>query len=328
MLSNEFSKTAFGRRTLLKAITCSDCDNILSRSVMFDNAQNHQMLSINDDEMNFKANNETYIKWFEVKPQTLYFMTFTGKVNFPDWTDIHFGILDSEGYQLENRQTERELDFFIFHYGVDQQLTIKGQDGEWYERTYLFMSGSNNKMGFFAEGTQGCVTLKDIRIFEGIKAKNSKTYLESVPFSWQEPFNDCLSENNYLNDLSCFESAKNYGDFINKNQNKIEYNYNAQGYYYLMWLPIPEDNIFTFSYRDKVITEGNASYGFISQNANGKRKWLLQKNASKKHDFEFQADSFCVPKGNKVAFAVFDGGGKVEFSDFKVFLFGNGREMQ
>ncbi len=332
MIPNEFSKTAIGRRSLFKAVTCCNEDNILdgfdSNDILLKDSQNSEVISYNEEGICFTANGETYIKWFDVKPQTYYFLTFSGRVKFPQWTDIYFGIIDGDGFPLENIQTKRELDFFVFHYGVDQQLTIKGQDGEWYDRTYLFNSGNNEKMGFFMEGSQGSVILRTLKLMEGKNARITENWKESVPFSWQEPINNCLEEDNYLNELQVFEKYQADYKFISINENKIEYSSLEQGCYCLFWLPIPEDNIFTFTYKDKVIEAGNASYGFISQDKNGKRKWLVQKNASKIHDYEYQCDAFCVPKGNKVAFAVFDGGGKAEFTDFKIFLFGKGRNTE
>ena len=328
MLQNEWAKSGKGRRTLFGKITCLDADNMMadfkSHAFLADNAENAQMITCGEEKICFTANGETYIKWLNVKPNTQYFLFFEGRTQPPEWTDIHFGIADSDKRPLKNYHTKHEKDFYVFDQGTDQTLTVRGQDGEWYHRTYAFNTGSNRKIGFFADGTVGRVFLRDLKIFEAVCARPPKTR-NSGDFNWVEDIKTCLPEHNLIKSEH-FDKFENFNTFIFRKENVIIYKNANRGCYYFAWLPIESNAIYTFAYKCRVRKIGGAAYGFVVEKPDGKRYWLSQKSASSLCGIEQQADAFVIAEGDKVAFAVFDGGGEVEFTDFKIFLFGNGKE--
>ena len=330
MVCEKFSEFGKGRRSLFGNIICEDKDNIIpadSLSEFWKDAQNSEIVTVSEDgTINFSANGKMYVKWFEVKPNTSYFLSFFGRTDFPEWTDLYFGILGEDGLPFRNYHTKKEIDFFVSREAYDQVLTIKGQDGEWYRRTYMFTVFSTKKVGFFACGNVGTVFLNRIYLCEANKIGNSPGRKESMVFNACEDTKNCSPENNFIKDSDCFTNGENYGKFVEIIGEKLRYEYSGQGCYYLAWLPLDDDRIYTFVYTDEVKEAGNCIYGFIAENPDGKRKWLSNKSANKTHEKETNADAIAVVKGDRIAFAVYDGGGEVEFSDFKVFLLGNGIE--
>lgn len=65
-----------------------------------------------------------------------------------------------------------------------------------------------------------------------------------------------------------------------------------------------------------------------SHEDSGKRKILAQKNNSTVGKKESYADMFGVPEGTKIGFAVFNGGGKIDFTDFKFFFAGDAKNPE
>lgn len=330
MIYENFSKFGKGRRTLFANINCNPTDNMLISNepdAFWNDAENSEIVSVQTDEtVKFTANGKWYVKWFDVKPNTSYFLSFFGRTEPPVWTDLNFGILGEDRLPLENHHTKAENDFYVFREGQDQTLTVKGQDGEWYRRTYMFTTFDTEKIGFFAHGNQGIVYLKKLFLCEANKLTNPEARKECMIFNPSEDTKNCAPKNNFIRNFDCFEKGENYGQFINVNGDKLHYSYNGRGCYYLAWLPLIEDRIYTFVYSDKVNKTGNAIYGFIAENGSGKRRWITNKSANRVHDKETTSDAIAVVKGEKVAFAVYDGGGDIEFTDFKIFLMGNGIE--
>lgn len=203
-------------------------------------------------------------------------------------------------------------------------LTVRGQDGEWYPRVYSFYTGANEKIGFFADGSCGRVILNEIKLFEAIKAENPEVRVSSGVMNYKEDINDCAPENNYVTDTVFFEKFEYFNSFIFREKEIIKYSPSNKGCCYFAWLPLEENRIYTFSFKEHVIKSGGACYGFVAENSKGKRRWLLQKSASAEGTEQVESNAFALVKGEKIAFAVFDGGGEVQFSDFKIFLFGNG----
>ena len=329
MLPEQMSKTGKGRRTLFKVLTCLDEHNILGdfkkdSRVLFENALNTEMLQIDDNAIHFNANGETYIKWLNVKPNTTYFMTFSGRTDPNDLTDLNFGIVDSNGFSFENLHTKREKSYYVFNFGLDQQLTIRGQDGELYKRTYCFYTGENNVVGFFADGTVGKVSFEDLRIFEAVCAINPETRVRSDIINYCEDNINCLKEPNIINDLDCFLKSKSYDSFFETDGNKIVYDKNSiGGYYFYAWIPVEQNKVYTFVYKQKVLKKGDSVWGIIAQDSKGKRRWLTNGVPNAVGKEKIVADAIVIGPDEKIAFAFYDGGGSVEFSDFKVFLFGN-----
>ena len=328
MIYENFSKFGKGRRTLFPNINCNQSDNLFyshEPQVFWKDADNSEIVSIEqNDEIKFSANGKKYVKWFNLKPNTSYFLSFFGRTQFPKWTDLNFGILGEDGLPLKNDHTEAENAFYVFREGQDQTLTVKGQDGEWYRRTYMFTTYNSQKFGFFAFGNEGAVYLKKLYLCEANKLTNPEARKESMVFNASEDIKDCFPENNLISNWDPFVKGENYGSFVNVENDALQYTYNNQGCYYFAWLPIEEDKVYTFVYTDEVKKAGDSIYGFIAENQSGKRKWLSNKSASKVHLKETTADAITVVKGDKIAFAIYDGGGEVEISNFKIFLIGNG----
>ncbi len=328
MRYENFSKFGKGRRTLFPNINCNQDDNLFytqEPNSFWKNADNSEILTVEpNDEIKFSANGKRYVKWFELKPNTSYFLSFFGRTQLPEWTDLNFGILGEDELPFENFHTVAENAFFVFREGQDQNLTVKGQDGEWYRRTYMFTTSNSKKFGFFAFGKQGTVYLKKLYLCEANNLTNPETRKDSMVFNNSEDVKDCLPQNNFVNNWQPFINGDNYGSFVTVTNDALRYSYNNQGCYYFAWLPLDEDKVYTFVYTDEVKKAGNSMYGFIAENQSGKRKWLTNKSASKVHSKETTADAITVTKGDKIAFAVYDGGGEVEFSNFKIFLLGNG----
>lgn len=330
MLNEKFSTTGFGRRTVFPLVTCLNSDNLTagatSPEFWTETVENGEMVSVlSDGTLCFSPfEKKTLIKRLTVKPETVYFLSFTGHTLPPEWTDFHFGITDSDGFPFKNYHTKHEKSFFVTDQGFDQMLTVRGQDGEWWPRTYIFYTGSNTEIGFFADGTSGKVILKDLKIFEAVKALNTETRTASGVMNYKEDACDCAPENNYLANLEFFEGFDYFNTFIFKENNTLKYSSADMGCCYFAWLPIEENRIYTFSFKEKVIKSGGAVYGFIAENADGKRRWLTCKSADTQGREVTEAHAFVSARGEKIAFAVFDGGGEVVFEDFRIFLFGNG----
>ena len=242
MLPEKMSTTGKGRRTLFKSLTCLDEHNILGdfkkdSSYLFENAVNADVLQIDSECISFNANGNTYIKWLNVKPKTTYFLSFTGRTDPEILTDLNFGIVDSEGYKFKNYHTKREKSFYVFNFGLDQELTIKGQDGESYSRCYCFYTGENSVVGFYAEGTVGTVFFEEIKIFEAVNAIIHPKMVRSDIINCSEDVINCLEEHNIISDLNCFFKNNSFSSFFKMEENKIFYDKN---------------NIFSKSYTVKI----------------------------------------------------------------------------
>ena len=300
----EYSKTAYGRRTQFKNITCEESKCIYkSRGI-----------SLSDEQLPFKA-------WFKTEPQTWYFLSVTGRVVPPEWTDIQFGICDGDSYPLPNPHQKNEKAFFVYNWGLDQELTIKGQDGGEYTRIYGFYSGSNEKMAFFAEGSEGKIVLSDIRVFAYSDALPIADKKEPFSLNWVEDANTCDDRNNLITDTAMWASSfSGFGDFIDFEENMLSFDSKGCGAYYIAWLPIEKAGVYTLTFSSRVLKAGNSRFGVIFQDINGKRRFIMEKNNSSVSDWNKYADMYAVPDGVKLAFAVFNGGGKINFKDFKLFL--------
>lgn len=299
-----YSKTAYGRRTQFKNITCEESKCIYKA----------EEISLSCGQLPLKA-------WFETKHQTWYFLSVTGRVVPPEWTDIQFGICDSDGYPLPNLHQKHEEAFYVYNRGLDQELTIKGQDGGEYTRIYGFYSGSNEKMAFFAEGSEGKIILSKVSIFAYADAVPMLDKKEAFPLNWVEDANTCDEDRNLIADTARWVSSfSGFGDFIDFEDNMLCFDSKGCGAYYIAWFPIEKAGVYTFVFSSKVLESGNSRFGVIFQDINGKRRFIMEKNNSSFSEWIKYADMYAVPDGVKIGFAVFNGGGKIHFKDFKLFL--------
>ena len=328
MICEGFSRYGSGRRTLFANLICEPEDNFiptLDPEPFWTEAENREIVTVQSDgAVKFSANGKRYVKWFAAKPHTSYFLSFYGRTEPPVWTDLNFGILGEDGLPFENFHTKKEEAFYVSKNAQDQLLTVKGQDGEWYRRAYMFTVGDTERVGFFASGTQGTVFLNRIYLCEATKIRNPVNRRESMIFNPSEDLKDCLPQNNVIRDISFFSNGENFGDFVDVSEDGLHYSFKRRGCYYIVRMPLQEDRVYTIAYSDEVKKEGGCVYGFIAENESGKRRWLLKKSAEYVHGKERNADAVALVKGEKIAFAVYDGGGEVKFSDFKIFLLGNG----
>ena len=298
----EFSKTAYGRRTQYGGITCADEKCIFSIL----------------EEKTYKGeglNTKTPIK---TEPNTLYFLRVVGKVVVPEWTNFQWGMCDSEGLRLENSLSKREQSFFVYRGGTDQELTIRGQDGCVYTRGYIFNSGSNSDMFFFTEGTEGEVVLSEVKLFKLTDAVPEPQRAEDFPANWVEDENTCEPDKNLIADLKAWAApyAENC-DFVEVSDDVIHYEAQGLGCYYIAWFPIEKPGVYDFCFKSKVLEKGDTRFGVLTQCKDGKRKFVMEKNASVQDKEDSYADMFGVPEGVKLGFAVFNRTGKVDFSDMK-----------
>lgn len=299
----EYSKTAYGRRTRFENICCEDSKCIYKTG-----------------EISLSGEAPPLKEWFETKPETWYFLSFTGRVVPPEWTDIQFGICDSLGNRLPNPHQKHELSFYVFKAGLDEELTIKGQDGGEYTRIYGFYSGSNKKMAFFSEGNAGRVILSDVRVFAYADAVPSAEKKEAFAVNYVEDADTCDDKDNLITDFNKWASSfSGFGEFVNSEDDVLCFGSKGCGCYYLAWLPVMKAGIYTFTFSSKVCQTGNSRFGLVCQDNNGKRKFIMEKNNSSVTDWEKYADMYAIPDGVKLAFAVFNGGGKIDFKSFKLF---------
>ena len=98
------------------------------------------------------------------------------------------------------------------------------------------------------------------------------------------------------------------------------------GYYYIAWLPIEKPGVYDVCFKSKVIEKGDSRFGIITQNKDGKRKFIMEKKNAVQDYEENYADMYAVPEGTKLGFAVFNGGGKTDFSNFKLFFAGDAKK--
>lgn len=328
MDNQEFSSFGFGRRTLYGAVTCDSADNLIPADTLIENAENSQIISVSNSTVKFVANGKKYVKWFDVSPNTWYFLSFSGKTSYPDWTDLNFGIIGEDNLPFENFHTKKEESFFVHKYGLDQMITVRGQDGEWYPRNYLFYICNTSKVGFFAQGTVGSVIFEKLLICRADKATTLPTRKESSVFRWCEGFYACYDKDNYLSDVNIFKSGENYGRFLRAENGTVKYSYGKRGCYYLKWIPLDSGRFYTFSYIKSVTKTGNAAFGLICQSDKGKRTWLIKSTDSQIKPPERISNTIAVKEGDKIAFAVFDGGGEFELSDLRLFNMGKAIQNQ
>lgn len=305
MADYQFTKTtAYGRKTLFSRLTCDEGKEIYSAP----------------QEKEYCGECLPQTVWFETEPDTWYFLNVTGRVIPPEWTNIQWGICDSEGLRLENPHTKHELSFFVWRGGLDQELTVQGQDGSEYDRIYGFFSGNNTKLGFFIEGTEGRVALKNIKIFKYEDAKPIATMDKSFSVNWVEDANTCKPEDNIvLNEEEWLSQFHGYGDIMNYSDGELHYESQGFGYYYIAWLPIEKTGIYNFCFSSKVLESGNTKFGVIGQDTKGKRHFIMVKNNAAVGDWNSYADMYALTAGTKLGFAVFNGGGKIDFKDFKLY---------
>lgn len=308
-LLSEFSNTAYGRRTNFNNIT----------------AMAEKCIYLNDKECVINPANLPMIKEIDVKPFTWHFLRITGKVNDQIWTNIQFGICDSEGRNLKNNHIKHESSFFVYKGGLGQEITIKGQDGDYYTRVYGFYSGNNTRMGFWINGTEGEVTLTDVRIFEYVNAVPTENITTVSPVSWCEDLSDCEKEFNLITDeKEFFASFNGFNEQVYYENTTLKLCADSKlGYCYIAWLPIDHAGIYTIVYDYTVKTAGNSEFGIIRQVPNGRRTWTPARKGNSSVCAEHVADMFAVPDGCKVGFLVYNKGGEIDFSNFKVFLSGN-----
>lgn len=300
----EYSKTAYGRRTQFKNITCEESKCIYKAGE----------ISLSGGQLPFKA-------WFKTEPETRYFLSVTGRVVPPEWTDIQFGICDGDGCPLPNPHQKHEEEFYVYNRGLDQELTLKGQDGEEYTRIYGFYSGSNEKMAFFAEGSEGKIVLSDVRVYAYADAVPTSDKKESFPLNWVEDANTCDDSSNLITDTAKWASSfSGFGDFIDFEENMLCFDSKGCGAYYIAWLPIEKAGVYTFTFSSRVLEAGDSRFGVIFQDINGKRRFIMEKNNSSVSEWNKYADMYAVPDGVRLAFTVFNGGGKIDFKDFRLFF--------
>ena len=158
------STSAYGRRTYFGPMNCDAENNIITQEILEKEASKCTgNILIENGVLEF-CNHVDFKIEFDVIPNSWYYLMLDGRVKDEIYSDLEFGIADCKGFVLPNIHTERELGFFVFEKGLDDILTVKGQDGSWYTRTYKFYSGQNDKMSFFVTANKGTVDLKDIRI--------------------------------------------------------------------------------------------------------------------------------------------------------------------
>ena len=306
----EYSKTACGRRTQYAGITCADDKCVFS------------ILG----EKTYKGEGLVSKHTFKTEPDTLYFLRVTGRVVPPEFTNFQFGICDSEGLWLENHLQKREKSFFVYSGGTDQQLTIRGQDGSEYTRGYVFTSGSNEEMSFFTDGEEGEVVLSEVRVFKMTDAIPAPERTEAASVNWVEDANTCDEDKNIINDMEAW--AKPFAEnceFVGVADGVIRYESKGLGYYYIAWLPIQRPGIYDVCFKSKVIEKGQSRFGVITQNAQGKRRFIMEKNNAVEGKEDSYADMYAIPEGVKLGFALFNRGGKIDFSDFKFFFAGDAK---
>ena len=310
----EYSKTACGRRTPYSAaITCDDDKCVFSIL----------------NEKTFKGEGLVSKHIFKTEPDTLYFLRATGRVVLPEFTDFQYGICDSEGFWLENHLQKREKAFYVYYDGTDQELTIKAQDGESYTRIYAFNSGSNTEMAFCTDGTEGEVILSEVRIFKMVDAIPLSDKTEIIYANWVEDANTCDVDKNIIADLENWaQPFAEKCDFVEVSDDAIHYEGKGLGCYFIAWFPVERPGVYDICYKSKVLEAGESCFGIMTQNTQGKRKILAQKNNSTVGKEESCADMFGVPEGTKIGFAVFNGGGKIDFTDFKFFFAGDAKNPE
>ena len=312
----EFSKTAYGRRTQYVqagGITCPDDKCVFS------------ILG----GKTYKGEGLVTKTAFKTEPNTLYFLIVKGKVILPDYTDFQWGICDSEGLRLENFLSKREKSFFVYSGGTDQELTIRGQDGTEYTRTYAFNSGSNEEMFFFTDGTEGEVYLSDVRLCKMVDAVPSKERENAFSVNWVEDENECDFDKNLIGDFDAW--AKPYAEkceFVNIEDGVLHYEGKGLGYYFIAWLPVERPGVYDVCFKSKVIEKSETRFGVLTQDRTGKRSFIMEKSGTVEGKEDSYADMYAVPEGTKLGFAVFNRGGKMDFSDFRFFFAGDAKKPE
>ena len=325
LLNQDVSKTAYGRRTVFRQLVCLSEDNLFSGSendpsFWLTDATGADTVNSTPDFLRM-AGGTDYRKWFTVRPQTWYYLLFDGKVDPACFSDFIFGMVDGEG----KRHTMQEKGYFVTDFGLDDELTIMGQDGSWYPRIYKFFSGENTRLAFFAQGSEGTVFLKNIQVCEATRIRTCIESDKSDVHQWIEDDFCCDEQDNLASpSLVDWEAPYGYGRFVEKDGSRLTYQDSGRGCYYLVWLPVESGRLYTGSFWYRVKKAGGARFGFIWQHSDGRRGSRALMSAGSEGGWKKSSIDFALAEGARLAFAVYDGGGEVEMDNIRVFLNGCG----
>lgn len=325
------SKTSYGRRTYFSDMTCLPENNLIycTAKDYFSTIKNKQNIEIENDIYTLKNNNNIYFD-LNFEKNKWYYLIFDGRVEPDTFSDYEFGIADSEGNRVANVHTKREKGYFVFDKGLDDIITIKGQDGSWYRRTYRFYSGDNELMYFFVNGTSGQVQIKNLCVCLAENAFLSSKNDNICIREYDEPDCFCADADNLAADIykTFTISSRNY-NFIECKENKIHYCEKFTGSHCIAWFDIKPYHVYTFTVKYRVLRSGNASIGFITEDSDNKRvKTPLYIKCDNTCDDKVESMTFEMNGVSKLGFAVFDGGGEIEISGVYIIPDGKGYDHE
>ncbi len=329
LLNQGVSETAYGRRTVFRQLFCASEDNLLCEgehnpAFWLTDATGVETVNSTSEYIQMAAGTD-YRKWFTVRPQTWYYLLFDSKADTACFTDFIFGLVDEEGKRVGNRHTAQEKGYFVTDFGLDDELTVIGQDGNWYNRVYKFFSGDNTRLALFAQGSEGTVFLKNIRLCEAVNIRTSVESDKTDVQQWLEDEFCCDERDNLLSDTAVdWKAPYGYGRFVEKDGSRLTYADSGRGCYYLLWLPLESGHLYTGSFWYRVKKTGGARFGFVWEHADGRRGSRALMSAAKECGWTQSSIDFAVAEGARLAFAVYDGGGEVEMDHIRAFRNGCG----
>lgn len=312
-----------------------DCD---SEQYWSENSEGYSVTSvISQDEfyegkssLKVNGNNEYFIKWIDgIEPNTDYFISLYGMtpISTP-LNDIHFGIMDKNKAVFRNQRSE-DISATI-NLGTFDEITISCQDGNWYNRSYLFNSGENTKIGIYFTGSSGVMYFDSLKLF---KAEYATTVVEKginrpISLEFDIPNYACNKADNLIKNGSFDKGVVGWEDIaygkcvekvVSSGNNMLYYRNDYQNAYYMPEFKIEKGKFYTFSFWARAIEGSGAVFGLV--NATKPCEYITDEIeiCEDQGNWKLYSVTFSSEEEEAVCFAIYDGGGAAVFDKFRLF---------
>ncbi len=333
-----------GVRKVYHGYTCDLKNNLVSdssceeASYWSDNSENFEnpMVVSSDkayegkNSLKFAANGDSsYIKWFDVDKDTNYFLSAMLSADPSVLGDIYYNIVDSSGKEIENIFTEQDAADYTKRGGVDDVMHVPSWDGNWYERINMFNTGHETKIGIKIAGSKGTLYFDNMKLFKEVDAIRTQ---EKTPSSITLEINPkksiCKDSDNLVANCSFENGNANWSNFagfgkfvtIKKfvDNNVLLYDGIKSHAYYMSWFDIKPNTEYTLSYYVQVLEKGEAEIGVFD--GSPKKTILGESHLLEETDgWQHYAVTFNSEELEKVAFYIYDGGGKAAVDKIRLF---------
>ncbi len=263
----------------------------------------------------------SYIKWFDVKADTTYQLTFTGMADPDVLTDIHFELISEDGVPF-GYNTDSHSYFF-------DVIGIIAQDGDWHRRTITFATQECTRIGLKMTGTKGTVWIDDVQVYLAKQEISEEDRSAASITVVNTSMHICADEDNLIATLNTdqgegiFSAIHGYDRFIRfgdfEGENMLYYKGEGkQKYYYTLPLEVEEGKTYVFSYYIRVTEEGRIRFGLLDgifqKTTIGKMR-----ERSKVGDWVLYTHTFTAGSAGTVYFSIYNDTGAALFTKFRLF---------